>query len=264
MDTSPSYYISCSLWTGKTCSPFPGGAQAPSAQPSRECCSRLRQSHPPPSAVPCDPYQLLDPIWRFISVMNYVCTIHTLYMHMYYVYMCVGRISIIEDLDGSSGIWKPMIWCNNSGIKWLMLMNTVVVVLIQLIISITCTLMSGCVGCGLLTAMCLALSLSTARALFLTSTGCWASSSSRSWLMLSWKKNTTKPANSDIHIAGMQHCSQLQYSCIEDNSCTWLHTKIKSAFVYRGQDDAYCIVLPPSWLHCAFAWPATWNEVGAH
>ena len=49
----------------------------------------------------------------------------------------------------------------------------------------SCTLMRGCVGCGLWTAMCLALSFSTARAFFFMINGCWAASSSLCWLLLS-------------------------------------------------------------------------------
>ena len=62
------------------------------------------------------------------------------------------------------------------------------IVFIPVIIMAGHTLISGCVGWGLLTAMCLALSFSTARALFLAISGCWAASSSRNWFIVNWNK----------------------------------------------------------------------------
>lgn len=72
------------------------------------------------------------------------------------------------------------------------------------------TLMSGCVGWGLLTAMCLALSFSAARALFLAISGCWDASSSRSWFIVNWNKGrnhlVTLICHYTLHNARLDTC----------------------------------------------------------
>ena len=64
-DSFPSFTRNLALWTDVNCSPFPGGVQPPSGQQWRECCSMLRQNPPPPSAAPCDLYQLPDPVRKY-------------------------------------------------------------------------------------------------------------------------------------------------------------------------------------------------------